>query len=192
MSGIKVELDVDDQEFRQAMRLFVERGQKLRPAMKSIGEAMLRSTEERFRSERDPQGKAWAPLSPAYAKRKQGTKILTESSALRSIVFKASEKGVTWGTNRIYGAIHQLGGTIKQQARTQVLAFGHGRFQSRKESSKKTHQVDGKRRKKTETSIRFANIGARTIKMPARPYLGVNRKDRETIREILADHLTDE
>jgi phage virion morphogenesis protein len=199
MSGIKVTIESNDQLFASMMRGIAARGKSLRPAMASIGEQMLLSTEQRFADQRDPDGQPWAPLSKRYAKRKKGDKILTERGALRRINYRATDAGVAWGTNRIYGAIHQLGGTIKQEARTQRLLFQArgadgertgGRFISRKDAGKKTEVVNGKRKQRQGTAVRFASIAARSFKMPARRYLGINQNDRVKITEILMRHLT--
>lgn len=111
MAGIQVTVQVDDDAFRNMMDAIIARGRALRPAMLSISEEMLRSTKQRFTTQRDPDGQPWTPLSSRYAERKQGPKILTERGNLRRINYRASNSGTAWGTNRIYGAIHQLGGT---------------------------------------------------------------------------------
>lgn len=192
MSGIKIELELQDEAFRKAMLDLAARGRSLRPAFKSIGEAMLVSTENRFRDQKGPDGQSWAPLSKRYLKKKKGPKILTESSRLRgSIAYKVGDRDLAWGTNVIYGAIHQLGGTIKQEARRQTNAHGaRGGFKSRAAAGKtkgiKAPKVAGEG---AHTRISFASIGERTIKMPARPYLGVSTKDKERILSIMIDHL---
>ena len=114
MSSIKINASIDDRQVRQLFRQLIERGQNPRPAFQEIGEAMILSTEDRFRAERDPDGNRWQALSPRYRRRKKGHKILTERSRLRnSIIYRAMTDQVEWGTNVIYAAIHQLGGTIK-------------------------------------------------------------------------------
>ncbi|MNL71706.1 Phage virion morphogenesis family protein [compost metagenome] len=91
---------------------------------------------------------------------------------------------VRLGTNVVYAAIHQLGGEVKIPPRTQVIAFDErGKMMSRKEGRR-----EGVR---TRTNIRFANMKARTIKIPARPFLGVTGKDRRHILEELKDYLSD-
>ena len=111
MGGITLSIDVRDDETRRLFMQLERRGANTRTAMASIGEYMLRRTDERFSAEEDPEGNPWQPLSPATLKKKKHTKILTESSNLRSrIVYDADVDSVALGTNVIYGAIHQLGG----------------------------------------------------------------------------------
>ncbi len=83
------------------------------PVMKIIREYMLRSTEDRFNSQRPaPDGSPWPPLKASTLKRKKHGKILTESGHLRgSIRYQLlGNAAVAIGTNRVYAAIHQLGG----------------------------------------------------------------------------------
>lgn len=181
MSGIRVEVNVDDQALRRSMTELAARGRDLRAPLRSIGEAMLRSTDERFRQQRDPQGQPWAPLQPATLANKRNQRILTESGNLRgSINYRVGADRLEVGTPSVYGAIHQLGGEVQQKARTQVSAVTRkGQF--------KTKKAAGQGKKVTH--IRFANIQARVIKMPARPYLGLSSADRERVATILARHL---
>jgi len=181
MSGIRINYTIQDQPVRQLLAKLLRAGKNLQPAMKSIGEYLLRATEERFSQEQDPQGRPWTPLAAATRKRKKGPKILTESGRMRgSIVYRAFKDRVVVGTNVVYAAIHQLGGEISQEARTQTLAFGKKGFLSHKAA---------RRRKKGAIKVRFAAMGARKFTIPARPFLGVNQEDIGVIKEILIDHL---
>ena len=111
MGGITLSVKIKDDEARSLFAQLERRGANTRIAMASIGEYMLRRTDERFSAEKDPEGNPWQPLSEETLKKKKHTKILTESSNLRSrIVYKADVDSVALGTNVIYGAIHQLGG----------------------------------------------------------------------------------
>ena len=73
---------------------------------------MLRQTDERFTRQRDADGKPWKPLKPATLKHKKNPMILTESHHLRDSIRHQVSGGNTLrvGTNKVYGAIHQLGG----------------------------------------------------------------------------------
>jgi phage virion morphogenesis protein len=111
MGGITLKVEVKDKEVRGLFAMIELRGGNPRPALASIGEYMLRRTDERFSAEQDAQGQPWAPLSPETLKHKKHTKILTESGNLRGrIVYRVGVGSVAIGTNVIYGAIQQLGG----------------------------------------------------------------------------------
>lgn len=186
MSGVRVEVGVDDRQFQAAMVELLARGRALEPAFKSIGEMMLRSTDQRFRDQVDPTGAPWLPIDPAWQdeKRRRGhiQKILQMRGRLRgSIAYKANNDRVAVGSNVVYAAIHQLGGDIDQPRRTQSIAFTRkGKFASAKQVAKKPSKITHK-----DVTIR-----ARTIHMPARPYLGLSATDRERVGKILARHLS--
>jgi phage virion morphogenesis protein len=103
-------ITLDDLAARHGLQQIQERLSNLRPAFASMGEYMLRRTEDNFKGQHDPDGVAWAPLSTAYRKRKRGTKILTESGRLRaSITYRADGTQVVVGCNIVYGRAHQYG-----------------------------------------------------------------------------------
>ncbi|HRD49777.1 MAG TPA: phage virion morphogenesis protein [Candidatus Contendobacter sp.] len=84
----------------------------LTPAFQDIGEALLNSTRERFRSQTAPDGSPWAALSPDYRQRKKKNKdkILTLSGHLPGLLnYQAGPREVRIGTPLIYGATHQFG-----------------------------------------------------------------------------------
>lgn len=188
--GVRVEVSVDDKQLRTAMTALLAKGRDLEPAMRSIGEMMLRSTDQRFRDQRDPEGKAWLPISPAWRDEKKRNKqlqtILQMRGRLRgSIAYHASNDRLAVGSKVVYAAIHQLGGSIQQGERRQTLAF-HGKDETK---PGKFISRDKASKAKTAVTIRFATIKARTITMPARPYLGLSKDDRERAAKILARHL---
>ncbi|MYB35373.1 MAG: phage virion morphogenesis protein, partial [Gammaproteobacteria bacterium] len=61
-------------------------GRDLRPVFVQIGEYLIRSTRDRFRDQKSPEGVPWAPLSEAYARRKHPNRqrILTRHGDLQS------------------------------------------------------------------------------------------------------------
>jgi phage virion morphogenesis protein len=166
-TGFKVK--VEDEQVKRALQRVIKATGDLTPAMKAIGEHMLRSTGSNFAGEHEPDGTPWKPLKVlsyhlAYALRKgkathtrrgrltagfqkylAGRKILTDSGELRgSIAYRAGGSKVEWGTGKVYGAIHQFGGQA------------------------------GRNKKVT---------------IPARPFLGVGPDDRSEIVNILENHL---
>lgn len=91
-----------------------------------------------------------------------GEKTLSASRDLAtSIHVESSAKGVEVGTNKEYAAIHQFGGTIRAKG-------------------------DGLLRFK----IGDQWISKKSIKMPARPYLGINEEDIREITHIIEDAVT--
>ena len=117
------------------------------PILKAIGDRIAEQTKRRFEAGGpDPAGEPWAALKPATLKQKKRDKILTESGQLKnSIRYQMIGKNtVSIGTNKIYAAIHQLGG--------------------------------------------MAGRGLKA-KIPARPYLGLSKKDSDEIVGIIDDYV---
>jgi len=130
------------------------------PVMGVIGEALISSTQERQRRAVAPDGSAWPALNPAYAASKAGSEMLRESGQLMSLSRRASGRTVVVGTNAPYAATHQFGATIKPK-KGKRLKFRLGRI----------------------------SVFARSVTIPARPFLGVSQEDREEIVEIFRDHI---
>lgn len=163
MAGIELKHEIRDQITSDVLRQIERNMGSTRPALMEIGEHLQGSVEERFRTETDPQGRSWEPLTDFTKANKRGNQILTESggAGLRgSIHYRVGSDSLEQGTNKIYGAIQQLGGTIKAK-RGGALAIG---------------RPDGA----------FAVVKQVTI--PAREYLGLSASDREVIDQILQRH----
>lgn len=162
MAGIELRHEIRDEQVAEMLGRMRRNVENLRPALLEIGEHLQGAVEERFRTETDPEGNPWEPLSAFTLANKRNDQILTESggSGLRgSIHYQVGKNVLEQGTNKIYGAIHQLGGTIR--AKGGSLAIG---------------RPDGA----------FALVKQVTI--PARPYLGLSDEDRQVIDEILVRH----
>lgn len=129
MSGALIEVKIDDKEVRDLLSRIAAKTGNLTPAMKIIGEIVVRSVKENFRQGGRPE--KWKPLSQrtlhgvvgkkGYKKsgelragsvrRLKDRKILVASKRLMdSISYKEEKDKVTIGTNVVYGALHQFGG----------------------------------------------------------------------------------
>lgn len=158
MTGAKIV--VQDQAVLKALGELRQRGTDPSPVLRSIGEYLLRVHEERFNTQRDPDGRPWAPLSEAYRKRKprNADKVLSLDGFLRRLTYNVDSEGLSLGTNRIYGAVHQFGASKG--------AFGRGGFKSKAGSF----------------PIPWGDI-------PARPFLGINADNVSYITRELTDYL---
>ncbi len=131
--------------------------------MKQIGMVMAGSTERRFDTATDPEGKAWIPSKKTLktaasanggkgkkakkkiAKKDPHNKTLMKSGQLRNtLAVSATPFEVHVGSNLPYARIHQLGGKA-----------GRGR----------------------------------KVTIPARPYLGISKEDEKEIAALLAAHI---
>lgn len=194
MAGTTIKIEVQDRPVLDALNRLLAASVDLGPALKVIGEHMVQSVERRFDAETDPTGKRWPDVTPQTRKHKRHPKILTESQRLRgSIVYQRTGPSVLEvGTNVVYAAIHQFGGTIDRaafsswrglrvDARGNLLRQGTtGRAANLAVFAKGSH--------KRQKQVRFT-VDAHGIEIPARPFLGVSREDRQTILDDLNDYL---
>ncbi|MCF1485025.1 phage virion morphogenesis protein [Agrobacterium vitis] len=159
--------------------------------MGDVAGYLLTSTQQRFERETGPDGQKWKPLKARTAaqrvgqsrnsKRRGTANILVRSGRLKtSLSTQSDATSATVGTNVAYAAIHQFGGVIKQDARTQTLSLARIR------GTKKVRFVKAGTKGATEREV---TIGAREITMPARPYLGINDADRDEIGTIIMNDL---
>lgn len=177
MAGISY--TVNDAVVRQALQALRHKAGNLRPALRTIGEIIINQTDDAFESGKSPAGVPWKPSRRVT---KQGGQTLVNTARLRNSITKdVGDDAVQVGTSVVYAAIHQLGGDIRQQGRTQVNAHrADGRFLSRA----------AERRRKKPVVISTAVIGPRTIHMPARPYLPDETSvNRDAILAAIARHL---
>jgi phage virion morphogenesis protein len=125
-----------------------DRARDLSPAMKSIGEYMVREREKLFTGEHAPDGTPWQPLKirtlySGFSKKKYtkkgavtkafnryltGKKILTKDHHLRRTVYRAGTDSVTVSpdkTSQDYALIHQKGGKAGRNHAATIPAREH-------------------------------------------------------------------
>jgi phage virion morphogenesis protein len=177
MPEIIIKMDGAD-EVRKALQEMSQRVSNLRPMMKAIGDRIAEQTKRRFEAGGPaPSGKAWAKPKTPNPKR---IRTLTVSGQLRdSIRYQLiGNNAVSIGTNKVYGAIHQLGGVITQGARSEL--FIRNRYvRGAKKGAFKKGSVAGR-------GLTFKD---RTINMPARPYLGLSTANSTEILGIINDYI---
>ncbi|MDD1534564.1 MULTISPECIES: phage virion morphogenesis protein [unclassified Bradyrhizobium] len=181
MAGARLSVDLQNEAGALAdLSALIARVASPRPMYQDIGLALVTSTHERWQRSVAPTGSPWPPSLRVIA---HGGKTLILTSRLyRSITANASSSGVEVGTNVVYAAIHQFGGQIAKAARSAVL-----HFKTNKRTGISRFAKPGK-----ADRARKATIGAHTVRMPARPFLGLDQDDPETIRTIVERWLSDE
>jgi phage gpG-like protein len=165
MTGVSFEVTFDDS---LVMNAFARVEADLaRPAglLWRLGAYGVDSTVRRFGEQAAPDGSPWAPLMPAYASLKpSGYDILYLTGALRtSQHFVVGAGEVQWGSGMIYAAVHQFGATIVPKS-AKALHFQLG--------------LGGVR-----------EVFAKSVTIPARPYLGLSAADRVEIPRIAGDYI---
>lgn len=182
MTGTHITFSVNDADVRAMLERQAEPGTgRLVPR---LGEYLQASTKERFKTEIAPDGTPWEKLKTATIRRKKYNpdKVLTLRGYLRGSIRwqELSPGSVAVGTNMEYAAIHQFGGDIQQPARQATVRYrsvaGRVLFAGRKHKRATEHQV---------------MIPAHTVKMPARPYLGISAQDDREILEIIRDYVVE-
>ena len=166
MPEIVIEMDGAD-AVREKLREISSRVSNLRPVMKAIGDRVVEQTKRRFEAGGPaPAGTPWKPPKTPNPKR---IRTLTVSGQLRdSIRFQLiGDNEVAIGTNKVYAAIHQLGG------RTAASVILPRR----------------KRALKTPYGL-FKKVNHPGSVIPARPFLGLSAANSNEIVGIINEHIT--
>lgn len=110
MAGAKIGVELVDDAGAMFARL-IARGANLKPLLTELGSILEDGSKDRFRTQTDPTGAAWSPLSPTTLARKKTTRILFESgdlqSSIRSEVSDRMVEIIAGPTE--YAATHQFG-----------------------------------------------------------------------------------
>jgi phage virion morphogenesis protein len=167
MAGATLEVTFQPGRVRTAVAALLASSRDPTPLLRAIGTGLLRNTQDRFEAETAPDGSAWAPLNAWYLTFKRGPGIL-RGAGMRgglqgSLVMDVEGGAIRIGSNKVYAAVHQFGATIRPKNPSGLLVIRTGKG-----------AVMGK---------------ARSVTIPARPYLGLSRRDEETILETTEDHL---
>lgn len=162
MSGVAFTISLDDLQVRGGVAGIRRALTDRRPMLADIGAEIETSTLERFETNIAPDGSAW-PQS--LHSKVSGKPTLVRDGTLRdSVNFRvdgndAVEIGAG-GAASEYAAVHQVGATIT--AKGGALHF---------------------------TLATGARVTVQSVKIPARPYLGLSAADREAIPQIVGEHL---
>ena len=120
-----IEIKLDNKAVEEALLEVAQKASDLRPLMKNIAGIMADSTEENFKEEGRPK---WKDLSEKTktARRKTGHypgQILQVSGQLAmSITTQYDNESAIIGSNKVYAAIHQLGGQAGKNKKVEIPA----------------------------------------------------------------------
>jgi len=157
MSGFDIEMTITDKAVLENFSKLERSMKDTTPVMSAIGTGLVASMTRRFVSQTGPDGAPWAALNPGYAAGKKNTRILTESGRLRgSLTFNAGKDSVNAGTNVIYAAIHNFGGTISAKGGGRLAFFIGGRM-----------------------------VRPTSVTIPARPFAGISAEDEVMISDTV-------
>ncbi len=125
MSDEPIEIKIDNKKVEKALLEIAQKTSNLRPLMKNIAGIMAYSTEENFKVEGRPK---WKDLSEKTktARKKTGHypgQILQVSGQLAlSVTTQYDDSSAVIGSNKVYAAIHQLGGLVGKNKKTTIPA----------------------------------------------------------------------
>lgn len=154
MTGMRTEITGKEETLRVLGEAAEHYGHP-RPLFDAIGGAMVVATQHRFEEETGPDGYRWPASYRAMA---DGGKTLTLSGRLvRSMTHNATDENVEWGTDVIYAAVQNLGGTIRAKT-AKGLRFRVGR--------------------------NGGWVTKQSVTLPARTFMGVNAEDEKDIVSI--------
>ena len=125
MSDEPIEIKIDNKKVEKALLEIAQKTSNLRPLMKNIAGIMADSTEENFKEEGRPK---WKDLSEKTktTRKKIGHypgQILQVSGQLAlSVTTQYDETSAVIGSNKVYAAIHQLGGQAGKNKKTAIPA----------------------------------------------------------------------
>lgn len=178
MTGASIRLEGTD-AVRKALASVADGLSQARPLWQQIGAEVLKSTQRRFGTGTAPDGNPWPPSLRALAE--DGQTLVNSGRLLDSLNYQATDSQVEVGTNVIYAAIHQFGGDVHHKARKQVLNF-------------KAHARTGKIlrgfRSKSKSNLSMqADVGAHDIRIPARPFLGLDDQDEVAVIKVVEDYV---
>lgn len=187
MTAIRQTATVVQDDVREALERMLRAMQNPTGFYKNVGEHLMGSIAQNFQREAGPDGVPWAKLRPATirARERKGQTPIQILRATRrtglssSIHYEAFPDRLEIGTPKEYAAIHQLGGTIERAARKATIHRRRGEDGKFSKFVKASEATDSQE----------VTIGAYTITMPARPFIGASAEDEKIMIEIATDWL---
>lgn len=182
MPGALIEIRADgDSAISKALSLYADVEERQSRLYERMGAKLVDNIRRRWEVGEGLYGK-W-PLS-VRVMRQGGTTLRKNSRLLDSITSNVLPNGFEAGTNVEYGAIHHFGGEIKHEARQSTVYF---------RQNQKTGVVGNRFVRQTRSNFaQDVTIGAYTVKMPARAWLGLTIDDEQDLLNIVEDVVLDE
>lgn len=108
---MEIRFTIENDELARGVERAVRATEDFSPAMAEIAGMLEFGVRNRFERTLDPDGKPWTPSKRAL---EEGGRTLTDTGALLgSIASGSDDTSAVVGTNLVYAAIHQAGGTIR-------------------------------------------------------------------------------
>lgn len=175
---VNIDLTIDDRAVRELLAGLQAKLNRMQPAMSVIGEIALESIQRNFEVGGRPD--KWAPLSEGTKARRAANKkwpgqILVVTGALKSIVYQATEDGVTLSAHKKGAAVMHFGAKRGEFGSVTATVGAH----VRKLASGKTSKVRAHTRRQV---MPWGDI-------PARPFMVIQEEDWTEMVAALSDYL---
>lgn len=110
-----IKITLDDTQAVKKLQSVAARLKEPRRLYALLGEELKKIHDERFKAEKDPNGKPWKPLTAKTLERKRkhgkSLKILRQDGNLANkTAYNILDDGVEFGSPEVYAALHQFGG----------------------------------------------------------------------------------
>ncbi|ABO54314.1 MULTISPECIES: phage virion morphogenesis protein [Burkholderia cepacia complex] len=187
-----VEIEIDDSRYAATMARVRALMQDASPVTALIAGLMADAVEENFAQQGRPK---WLGLSPKPLKRRReeaGTgKILQRSGRLASSITPAHDATTARvGTNVVYAAIHQFGGTIQRHPMSGYVRLRKDRNGMIMRQADHPHlAVFAKNSHKRVKIVKWTRSQGWTIKIPARPFFALTESDNIGIESEVTTYL---
>lgn len=166
----EVAFDVTD--FERSLGELILKMEHRQPLMKVLAHSMWDAVEENFAQQGRP---AWMGWSRKYAKQRGPGQILQRSGRLASSVIPYSDNdAAVVGTNVVYAAIHNFGGTINMPSRSQQAYY---------RMDKSGRPGNRFSRKSQADYSEWHTIPSYQITMPRREFLRLTETDVESMEK---------
>lgn len=177
--GALISIDIKgDKEIQALIKRAGSKAKNLKKPLKQACVLMIGSIDKNFRAEGRP--KKWAKLAPMTIamrrKKGKGAKILQDKGGLKgSFAYKVTSNQQAYvGTKAKFAGLHQHGGTIRIPARDIYPV-----------KASVLHFVIGGR----DVFAKYVHQKARSVTIPARPFLLFQDEDRRNIVSIFRGYL---
>lgn len=132
-----IEIEIHSQPVFDAINRLLRAGQDMNPVMHAIGKELETKTSNRFETQTDPTGAAWAPWKAStlktYPKNGNRKKLDRYGDLLDSLTYQADADSALIGFCQPYAEYHEMG--TKHMVRRSLLTDGHGNLGAADERS---------------------------------------------------------
>lgn len=179
MSGTAISLQ-GDARVMGVLRELVSRASDLTPAMRNIGEGLVTSTQVRFETETDPEGRPWKPLAVETLLRRAAHSQKRKNA-----------KGESYTVRSAYNAKGDMTAAAQKRLKSLKILQHLGHLKG------SIHQAAGRDQVEVGSNLAYARIHqyggqagrGHKVTIPARPFLGISEGDADMIVEILGTYL---